>query len=250
MPRRAALVTGAGRGIGRAITVRLAAQGVDVLAVARTEADLREVAAETGAHWMAADLSRPADVARVVEHAVRELGDVDILVNNAALGSAGERPVAEQDPARWRAAIELNLNVPFELTRRLLPGMLARGWGRIVMVGSLAGERGGVAPGMSAYAASKHGLLGLVRATAVEVAPHGVTCNAVLPGSVRTRTAEAKVAEEAAAAGVTVSEAWRAREARAPAGRLVLADEVAAAVGFLCGEAASGVNGAAVPVQP
>src|SRR4029077_6769233 len=96
----------------------------------------------------------------------------------------------------------LNLAAPFELTRLVLPGMIERRFGRVVMVCSLASLAAGVAPGMSAYVVSKHGLLGLTRAVAVEVAPYGITCNAVLPGSVRTATAELKVAEEAARAGV------------------------------------------------
>jgi NAD(P)-dependent dehydrogenase (short-subunit alcohol dehydrogenase family) len=142
----------------------------------------------------------------------------------------------------------VNLDAPFELTRLVLPEMIERGWGRIVMVCSLASLRGGVAPGMSAYAASKHGLLGLTRAVAVEVAAHGVTCNAVLPGSVRTRTAELKVAEEAQLAGTSVQAAWEARAARTTSGRLIEADEVAAAIAFLAGEDASGINGQALGV--
>jgi 3-hydroxybutyrate dehydrogenase len=105
-----------------------------------------------------------------------------------------------------------------------------------------------VAPGMSAYATSKHGLLGLMRAVAVEVAGHGVTCNAVLPGSVRTRTSEVKVAEEAKAAQTSVEAAWEARAARTTAGRLVTAAEVADTIAFLCSDAASGVNGQALGV--
>ncbi len=143
----------------------------------------------------------------------------------------------------------INLDAPFDLTRRTLPEMIDRGWGRIVMVCSLASVRGGVAPGMSAYAASKHGLLGLMRAVAVEAAPYGVTCNAVLPGSVRTATAELKVAEEASAAGTSVEAAWEARIARTTGGRLVEAEEVAATIVFLAGESASGVNRQAVGVS-
>ena len=142
----------------------------------------------------------------------------------------------------------LNLDAPFELTRRVLPGMIERRFGRIVMVASLASLAAGVVPGMSAYAVSKHGLLGLVRAVSVEVAGYGVTCNAVLPGSVRTRTAELKVAEEADRAGGTIDEAWAARAARSYAGRLVGETEVAAAIRFLVAEEASGVNGEALGI--
>lgn len=247
-PPRVALVTGAGRGIGRATVVRLTASGLTVVAVARSAEELETLAAETGALPLAASVASPEGCARIVEQAQALAGPIEILVNNAGIGSAGERQVAEQRVERWREAMAVNLDAPFVLTREVLTGMLERRWGRIVMVCSLASLRGGVAPGMSAYAASKHGLLGLMRAIAVEVAPSGVTCNAVLPGSVRTATSELKVAEEARAAGSTVEEAWQARVARTTGGRLVEPDEVAAAIAFLAGEEASGVNGQALGV--
>jgi 3-hydroxybutyrate dehydrogenase len=245
---RTALVTGAGRGIGRATATLLAADGASVMAVARTATELESVAAEAGADWIAADLARPAECAHVVAETERRLGALDILVNNAGLGSAGERSVWLQDPARWRQAMSVNVDAPFELTRLALPGMIERRFGRIVMVASLAGLPAGVVPGMSAYAVSKHALLGLTRAVAVEVAEYGITCNAVLPGSVRTRTSELKVADEAARAGVTIEEAWSARAARSYAGRLVAEGEVAAAIRFLVSDEASGVNGEALGV--
>src|SRR5262245_59566712 len=142
----------------------------------------------------------------------------------------------------------VNLDAPFELTRLVAGEMVERRFGRIVMVCSTASLAAGFAPGMSAYTAAKHGLLGLARAVALDVAPHGVTCNAVLPGSVRTATAELKVAREAELAGITVSEAWAAREARTRAGRLVSVTEVAEAIAFLAGDAAGAINGAALEV--
>jgi len=245
---RTALVTGAGRGIGRATALRLAADGVRVLAVARTQSELESLAAESGAEWLVADLADPAACASLVAETERRLGRIDILVNNAGIGSAGEQPVWLQDPTRWRQAMTLNLDAPFELTRLALPGMIERRFGRVVMVASLASLAAGVAPGMSAYAVSKHGLLGLMRAVAVEVAEYGVTCNAVLPGSVRTRTAELKVAEEAVRMGGSVEDAWAARAGRSYARRIVDEEEVAAAIGFLASDGASGVNGEALGV--
>jgi NAD(P)-dependent dehydrogenase (short-subunit alcohol dehydrogenase family) len=245
---RVALVTGAGRGIGRATAALLASDGAAVMGVARTAAELRSLGAESGAEWLVVDLAGRSGCARAVEETERLFGRIDVLVNNAGVGSAGERRVWEQDPARWRQAFALNLDAAFELTRLALPGMIERGFGRVVMVCSLASLAAGVVPGMSAYVASKHGLLGLVRAVAVEVAPHGITCNAVLPGSVRTATAEIKVAEEAARAGGTVEDAWAERAARSYAGRLVTSAEVAAAIRFLASDEASGVNGEALGV--
>jgi NAD(P)-dependent dehydrogenase (short-subunit alcohol dehydrogenase family) len=246
--RRIALVTGAGRGIGRATAVALAAQGFGVMAVARSEDELEQVTRETGGAWLAADLATPEGCAEAIDGTIEQLGRIDVLINNAGVGSAAEREVWLQDPATWRRAMALNLDAPFELSRLALPEMLERDSGRIVMVGSLASLGAGVGPGMSAYAVSKHGVLGLARAIAIEVAGTGVTCNAVLPGSVRTATAELKVASEAKRAGSTIDEAWAARAARTVAGRLVEADEVAAAIAFLASDAASGVNGEAISV--
>jgi NAD(P)-dependent dehydrogenase (short-subunit alcohol dehydrogenase family) len=243
---RVALITGAGRGIGRATAERLARGGARVMAVARSADELADLTAATGAERLTADVSR--DAHRIVDETRQRLGPIDILVNNAGLGSTGERLVWEQDPARWREAMAVNLDAPFELTRLALPDMIERRWGRVIMVCSLAALRGGVAPRMSAYAVSKHGLLGLTRAVAVEVAGHGVTCNAVLPGSVRTRSAELKVADEAQLAGISIDQAWEARAARTTGGRLVSAEEVAATIAFLAGEDAAGVNGQAVGV--
>ena len=247
MNGRVALVTGAGRGIGRATAERLAAAGVQVMAVARTARELDDLAASTtGVQSLQADVTK--DASRIIDETAQRLGRIDILVNNAGVGSAGEKLVWEQDPARWREAMAVNLDAPFELTRLALPGMIQNRWGRVIMVCSLAALRGGVAPKMSAYAVSKHGVLGLTRAIAVEVAPYGVTCNAVLPGSVRTKTAELKVADEAEVAGISIEEAWEARAARTTGGRLVTAEEVAATIAFLAGDDAGGINGQAVGV--
>jgi NAD(P)-dependent dehydrogenase (short-subunit alcohol dehydrogenase family) len=243
---RVALVTGAGRGIGRATAARLAAAGARVMAVARTADELAELAEIAPIEWLAADVTIAAE--RIVAETRARLGPVDILVNNAGVGSAGEQPVWSQSLARWRQTLTVNLDAPFLLTRLVLPGMTERRWGRVIMVSSLAALPGGVAPRMSAYATSKHGLVGLMRAVAVEVAGYGVTCNAVLPGSVRTRTAETKVAEEAELAGITIEAAWEARAARTTGGRLVTAAEVADTIAFLVSERAAGVNGQALGV--
>jgi NAD(P)-dependent dehydrogenase (short-subunit alcohol dehydrogenase family) len=248
MAGRVALVTGGGRGIGRVTAELLAARGDRVMVAARTEAELAAVARPGKIEYTVGDVADPGDCARIVSETTRRLGAIEILVNNAGMGSAEETEIWDADTRVWSRSLATNLTAPFELTRLTVPEMLARGYGRIVMVCSAAAIEGGVAPGMPAYAAAKHGLLGLTRAVALDVASRGVTCNAVLPGSVRTRTAEAKVETEAARAGVSVEEAWAARVARFRAGRLVTAEEVAHAIGFLASEEASGINGAAVPV--
>ena len=247
MPRdRVAIVTGAGRGIGRATAQLLAQRGARVLAVARTEGELRSLAEETGVEFVVADLAERAACERVVAEARRRLGPIEILVNNAGVGSAGEREIWDLDTAVWDATMATNLHAPFELTRQAARDMVERGYGRIVMVSSTAGEFGGAR--MSAYSASKHGLLGLMRAAAQDLAPHGVTCNAVLPGWVRTEMAERSAAREAARRAITVDEVWAERSASSPASRVVTVDEVAATILFLASQEASGVSGEAVTV--
>jgi NAD(P)-dependent dehydrogenase (short-subunit alcohol dehydrogenase family) len=147
---------------------------------------------------------------------------------------------------RWREALATNLDGPFYLSRLVTAEMTQRGFGRIVFVSSTAGEVGGQA--QPAYCASKHGVIGLMRAIAQDVIPFGVTCNAVLPGWVRTRMADDDVAEESRRSGRTPEEIWAAHAAEYAAGRVLDPAEVAAAIAFLCSEAASGVNGEALRV--
>jgi 3-hydroxybutyrate dehydrogenase len=141
----------------------------------------------------------------------------------------------------------VNLDAPFELTRALVGGMVEEGWGRIVMVSSTAGQVG--APSMSPYCASKHGVIGLMRSVAQDVAPHGITCNAVLPSWVRTEMADRDAEQEAARRGMTAEEVWSERGAENPAGRVVTPEEVADVIGYLCSDAAAAVNGEAITVS-
>ena len=246
MKGRVAVVTGAGRGIGRATALALAARGERVLGVARTEAELASLADEAPVEIFAESVGTPEGCARIVEEARSRLGPIEILVNNAAIGSSGEKSIWEQERRRWDEALDVNLNGPFELTRLAVPDMIDRRYGRIVMVSSTAGEVGG--PAMSAYCASKAGLLGLMRSVAYDTARHGVTCNAVLPGWVRTEMADTKARQESAARGLTVEEIWAERAAGYPAGRVLAPVEVAEVITFLASEAASGINGEALTV--
>jgi len=243
---RVAVVTGAGRGIGRATALALAARGERVLGVARTEAELASLADEAPVEIFAESVGTPEGCARIVEEARSRLGPIEILVNNAAIGSSGEKSIWEQERRRWDEALDVNLNGPFELTRLAVPDMIDRRYGRIVMVSSTAGEVGG--PAMSAYCASKAGLLGLMRSVAYDTARHGVTCNAVLPGWVRTEMADTKARQESAARGLTVEEIWAERAAGYPAERVLTPAEVADVIVFLASEQASGINGEALTV--
>jgi len=247
MQGRVALVTGASSGIGRVVAATLAARGARVMAVARRRDRLEALAAETGVEVLDVSLATEDGCRAAVEEARRRLGPVEILVNNAGVGSAHERRVWEVPVEAWRETMAVNLDAPFFLTRLAAADMVAGGWGRIVMVSSTAGTAGGAE--MPAYVASKHGVIGLARAAAVDLAPHGVTCNAVLPGWVRTEMAERSAAATAAARGVEPETVWRDRAASYAAGRIPTAEEVAETIAWLVSDAASGVSGETVAVS-
>jgi NAD(P)-dependent dehydrogenase (short-subunit alcohol dehydrogenase family) len=245
MGARTALVTGAGRGVGRATAMSLAARGDRVLAVARTEPDLRSLAAEVPVEYLVETVATADGCSRIAQEAARLLGHVDILVNNAGV-DMDEPPIWDQATSTWREAMAVNLDAPFELTRLLAGGMIRRRWGRIVMVSSTAGSIGG--PSMAAYCASKHGVLGLMRSVACDVAPFGVTCNAVSPGWVRTPMSEGTAEREAARRGVAARQVWDERASSYAAGRVVEPAEVASVIAFLASEAAAAINGEAITV--
>jgi NAD(P)-dependent dehydrogenase (short-subunit alcohol dehydrogenase family) len=242
---RAALVTGAGRGIGAAVAVALAMRGDRVLAVARTDQDLRSLAAAAPVDYLVGDVATADGCATIARQAVARLGQVDVLVNNAGV-DLGEPPIWAQKTASWRETMAVNLDGPFELTRLLAEGMKQRGWGRIVMVSSTAGIIGGSS--MAAYCASKHGLLGLMRSVARDLAPFGVTCNAVAPGWVRTSMADAAAEREACQREIPVRQVWAERAESYAAGRVVDTAEVASVIAFLSSEQAAAVNGETVRV--
>jgi NAD(P)-dependent dehydrogenase (short-subunit alcohol dehydrogenase family) len=241
---RVALVTGASRGIGRAIAVQLAANGARVVATARDEGELRTLANETGADYVVGSVDTPAGCARIVEEAIERIGPIDILVNNAGI-MGGLAPVWDLDPDAWRATLAVNLDAPFELTRRVAGAMVERGYGRIVMVSSTAGQNGFAE--FSAYCTSKHGLLGLMRSVAQDVGAHGVTCNAVCPGGVHTPMTDEWL-DLVEADGGSREAAYAEAAAMYLPKRLLTPDEIAATVVFLASEEASGINGEAVKI--
>ena len=242
MTGRVALVTGASKGIGRATALLLASRGARVMATGRSESDLRDL----GLDYVMGDLSNPDDCVRIVDETRSRLGSIEILVNNAGLGSADERVVWEQPLSVWRDTMAVNVDGPFHLCRAALPDMVERGFGRCVFVSSTAGVRADRE--MSAYCTSKAALLGLMRSVAQDAGPYGVTSNAVLPGWVRTEMAERSVAAQAKQRGVDPEELWKEKAASYPAGRVVTLDEVAEAIAFLAGDGASGINSEEVTV--
>ena len=239
---RVTLVTGAGRGIGRASAELLTSRGARVMGVARSEDEL----AALGLEYTVADLGTPEGCARAVAETERRLGLAEILVCNHGIGSAHEQLIWQQDPEVWYETLRINLDGPFHLSRLVLPSMVERGYGRLVYTSSTAGqvaERAG-----SAYTSSKHGLLGLMRAVAQDAGPHGITSNAVLPGWVRTEMAERSARAEAEERGVTPEQIWTEREAMYPPGRVATPEEVAEAIAFFASEESSGISGEAVTV--
>jgi meso-butanediol dehydrogenase/(S,S)-butanediol dehydrogenase/diacetyl reductase len=239
---RVALVTGAGRGIGRETAELLACRGARVMAVARSESELRE----TGLEYIVADLGTPGGCEKAVVETLRRLGPVEIFVCNHGIGSAHEKVIWEQEAATWEETMRINLDGPFYLSRLILKQMVGQHYGRVVYTSSTAGQVAEFAG--SAYNCSKHGLIGLMRSVARDAGAFGVTSNAVLPGWVRTAMAERSARAEAAAAGIAVEEVWRQREALYAPGRVATPREVAEMIAFLASEESSGVSGQAIVV--
>ena len=239
---RVALVTGAGRGIGRETAVLLSARGAKVMAVARSEDELSSL----GLEYTVADLGTAKGCSHVVEETRKRLGSIEILVCNHGIGSAHERVIWEQNPDNWNETIRINLDGPFHLSRLVTAGMVERGYGRVVYTSSTAGQVAEFAG--AAYNSSKHGLLGLMRSVAQDGGAHGITSNAVLPGWVRTEMAENSAATEANARGITTRDIWAERESLYSPNRVVTPQEVAEVIAFLASEESSGVSGQAITV--
>jgi NAD(P)-dependent dehydrogenase (short-subunit alcohol dehydrogenase family) len=241
---RRCLVTGAGRGIGAAVAHRLSAAGHSVTLTARSAEELAALAARLPGPSLVipADLTDPAAADTLMSGVERAWGGpVEVLVLNAGAGSSA--PLARTSDEDWARMLDLNLTAPFRLLRRALPGMVEQGWGRVVAVASIAAKRGD--PYVSAYTASKHGLLGLVRSAAAEVASTGVTVNAVCPGYVDTPMTAGTVATISATTGRSRHEARETLARRQPIGRLIDPEEVADVVLLCLGSAAitgQGIN--------
>lgn len=240
---RVALVTGAGRGIGRETALLLASRGAQVMCVARSERELATI----GLDYTVADLGTQAGCGQAVAATEQRLGPVEILVCNHGIGSAHERVIWEQDPATWDETMRINLDGPFYLSRLVVRSMIDRGYGRVVYTSSTAGEVAEYAG--SAYTSSKHGLLGLMRSVARDAGAHGVTSNAVLPGWVRTEMAERSARAEADERGIAPEQVWRERAALYEPGRVATPAEVAEMIAFLAAEESSGVSGQAIKVS-
>jgi NAD(P)-dependent dehydrogenase (short-subunit alcohol dehydrogenase family) len=250
---KTAFITGGGRGIGRAVALLFAREGARVFVVSRTAGEVGRVAAEARAEsgdgaaaHAACDVADSRSVTGAFAAAAEFFGGgPDVLVNNA--GVAESSKFAETTDEFWRRHLDINLTGTFNCMREALPSMLARGWGRVVNVASVAGKTG--APYVAAYTASKHGVLGLTRSVAAEVAAKGVTVNAVCPGYVDTDMTARAVENIRARTGRSAADSLEAIKAMSPQRRLVTPEEVAALALLLASDDGRGITGQAINVD-
>lgn len=248
-----AIVTGSTSGIGLGIATALARQGMNLMLNGFGDPQeieqIRAGLAETyGVQvlYSDADMSKPAAIEAMVEQAQAAFGQIDVLVNNAGIQHVS--PVEDFPPEKWDAILAINLSSAFHTTRLLLPGMKARGWGRII---NLASAHGLVAsPYKSAYVAAKHGVIGLTKSVALEAAEEGVTVNAVCPGYVLTPLVEKQIPDTAKARGISEEEVRRDVLLKAqPTKKFVTVEQLGEAVLFLCSDAAASITGTSLSMD-
>lgn len=252
LQNRIALITGGGRGIGRAIALAFAREGAQVAVAARTLGQVEQVAREiadqlsTKALPVACDVSKVDSVENVFRRVTESFGrGPDILVNNA--GIAESAPLTKTSDELWQRHLAINLSGTFYCTRTALPEMIESGWGRIINIASIAGKTG--APYIAAYSASKHGVLGLTRSAALEVAAKGITVNAICPGYVDTEMTTRGIENITKKTGLSADQAMDSIKKMSPQNRIIEPEEVAALALLLASEEGRGINGQAINVD-
>lgn len=250
---KTALITGSTSGIGLGIAEQLARAGADIIlngmgAAAEIEATRARIAATHGVEvrFQGADMSRPEAIEAMFRAVADEFGGVDILVNNAGIQHVA--PIDEFPASKWDAVIAINLTAAFHTIRHALPGMKRKKWGRIIQIASAHALV--ASPFKSAYVAAKHGIAGLTKTVALEVAEQGITVNAICPGYVWTPLVEKQVPETAKARGISEADVIKnVLLAAQPTKQFVTIEQVAALAGFLAGDAAASITGAVIPVD-
>ena len=253
LKKRSAIVTGATSGIGLGIAKALAAQGSNLMIGGLAPAGVperlcREISSEYGVRVIhsGADLSQPDATRRLAAEALEAFGHIDILVNDAGLQFIA--PIVDFPDEKWELLRSVMLDAPFRLIKAVLPGMLERKWGRIINISSVMGMI--AAPHKPAYVAAKHGLAGLTKSVALEVAEHGVTCNAIMPATVLTDVIIKQLPNQAKVLGCTEEEAMdRLFTQMMPTHRLIDPSEIGATAVFLCSEGAKSITGVLLPVD-
>jgi len=253
LKNKVSLVTGSTSGIGLGIARALAGAGSAVVLNGFGKAEEIEAAqdairADFGVPvlYSGADMSKPESIAEMIETALHKFGRLDVLVNNAGIQHVA--PLQEFPAAKWDAIIAINLSSAFHTTRLALPNMIASKWGRIINIASAHGLVGSAFK--SAYVAAKHGMLGLTKVTALEVAEMGITCNAVCPGYVYTPLVEMQIEGQAKAHGIPREQVIReVLLAQQPNKRFATTDELGSIAVFLASDAAASITGAAIPVD-
>jgi len=250
---KCAVVTGSTSGIGQAIAAALADQGANVVLNGIEAADEgRVIAADMGrersarVEYVAADLSDPCAAAGLIDEANGLFGGVDILVNNAGIQHTA--PVESFPPAKWDTILALMLSAAFHTTRRAIPHMQSRGWGRVI---NIASSHGLVAsPNKAAYVSAKHGLVGLTRVVALENAAAGITVNAICPGWVETPLIRPQIEALAEREKLSIDDAkTELVRHKQPSGAFVQPEQIGATAAFLCSDAASQINGTTLSVD-
>jgi len=250
---KTAVVTGSTSGIGLGIAESLADSGANIVlngfgdpkAIEETRAKLARDR-NVGVIYSAADMSKPAEIESMMALAKKEFGRVDILINNAGIQHVD--PIEDFPTDKWDAIIAITLSAAFHATRLVVPSMKQQNWGRIINIASAHALV--ASPFKSAYVAAKHGLAGLTKTVALEVAEHGITVNAVCPGYVLTPLVEHQIPEQAKARGISEKEVVRdVLLAAQPTKRFITVSEVASLVNYLCGEDAKSITGAILPID-
>lgn len=250
---KSVVVTGSTSGIGLGIARSFAAEGANIMLNGLGDAveieTLRagiEADFKVKAVYSPADMTRPAEIADMIAQAKRELGSVDVLVNNAGIQYVA--PVDEFPPEKWDQIIAVNLTSAFHTTRAAVPMMKANGWGRIINIASAHGLI--ASPFKSAYIAAKHGIVGLTKTVALEIAEQGITCNAICPGWVKTPLVDKQIDAQAAAHKMPRDDVIRnVILERQPTKEFVKIEEVAALAVFLAGDAAASITGASMSID-